>query len=183
PNGAIELALPLLIGIPHAHGNPIGEARTRRLFDQRHDGYRGGRLSGVIAGHWTPQDSNIDFIGGEIMHHRRGRGIDAGIDDQRVGLGISHETVGYHVVAGRRPGHDADVFVLEARIAQRVHALQAMPLLEHEGVSCGMPIMTSHLCAASVLRTKPVACGYQLYESPLPSLSASNSASLFSKPS
>src|SRR5215475_6296645 len=46
-----------------------------------------------------------------------------------------------------------------------------------------MPIMTSHLCAASVLRTKPVACGYQLYESPLPSLSASNSASLFSKPS
>src|SRR5215813_10016221 len=39
--------------------------------------------------------------------------------------------------------------------------------------------MTSHLCAASVLRTKPVACGYQLYESPLPSLSAS----LFSKPS
>src|SRR5215471_7068624 len=46
-----------------------------------------------------------------------------------------------------------------------------------------MPIMTSHLCAASVLRTKPGACGYQLYESPLPSLSASNSASLFSKPS
>src|ERR1700756_2284233 len=46
-----------------------------------------------------------------------------------------------------------------------------------------MPIMTSHLCAASVLRTKPVACGYQLYESPLPSLLASNSASLFSKPS
>src|SRR5215469_13596327 len=43
--------------------------------------------------------------------------------------------------------------------------------------------MTSHLCAASVLRTKPVACGYQLYESPLPSLSASNLASLFSKPS
>src|SRR5215471_4818547 len=43
--------------------------------------------------------------------------------------------------------------------------------------------MTSHLCAASVLRTKPVACGYQLYESPLPSLSAINSASLFSKPS
>src|SRR5215831_16326112 len=48
---------------------------------------------------------------------------------------------------------------------------------------CGAPMMTSHLCAASVLRTKPVACGYQLYESPLPSLSASNSASLFSKPS
>src|SRR5258705_7703539 len=46
-----------------------------------------------------------------------------------------------------------------------------------------MPIMTSHLCAASVLRTKPVACGYQLYESPLPSLSAISSASLFSKPS
>src|SRR5262249_15314481 len=44
-------------------------------------------------------------------------------------------------------------------------------------------MMTSHLCAASVLRTKPVACGYQLYESPLPSLSASHSASLFSKPS
>src|SRR6516165_581993 len=44
-------------------------------------------------------------------------------------------------------------------------------------------MMTSHLCAASVLRTKPVACGYQLYESPLPSLLASNSASLFSKPS
>src|SRR6516164_8264264 len=101
------------------------------------------------------------------------------------------------VVPGRRPSHDADVFVLEARIAQRVHALQAMPLLEHERVSravyglvtctrsspCGTPIMTSHLCTASVLRTKPVACGYQLYESPLPSLSASNSASLFSKPS
>src|SRR5215472_4569599 len=46
-----------------------------------------------------------------------------------------------------------------------------------------MPIMTSHLCAARVLRTKPVACGYQLYESPLPSLSASNLANLFSKPS
>src|SRR5262245_5963348 len=44
-------------------------------------------------------------------------------------------------------------------------------------------MMTSHLCAASVLRTKPVACGYQLYESPLLSLLASNSASLFSKPS
>src|SRR5215469_10107162 len=54
PEGAIELALPLLIGIAHAHGNPIGEARTRRLFDQRHDSYRGGRLSGVIASHWTP---------------------------------------------------------------------------------------------------------------------------------
>src|SRR5262249_49771255 len=48
---------------------------------------------------------------------------------------------------------------------------------------CGAPMMTSHLCAASVLRTKPVACGYQLYESPLPSLSASSTASLFSKPS
>ena len=69
------------------------------------------------------------------MHHRCGRGIDAGVDDQRVGLGISHETVGYHVVAGRRPGHDANAFALEARIAQRVHALQAMPLLEHECVS------------------------------------------------
>src|ERR1700756_2520198 len=44
-------------------------------------------------------------------------------------------------------------------------------------------MMTSHLCAASVLRTKPGVCGYQLYESPLPSLLASNSASLFSKPS
>src|SRR5215470_13361475 len=53
-NGSIELALPLLIGIPHAHGNPIGEARTRRLFDQWYDSYRGGRLSGVIAGHGTP---------------------------------------------------------------------------------------------------------------------------------
>src|SRR6516165_10780080 len=40
--------------------------------------------------------------------------------------------------------------------------------------------MTSHLCAASVLRTKPVACGYQLYESPLPSLSASNLGSMSS---
>src|SRR5262249_50427393 len=48
---------------------------------------------------------------------------------------------------------------------------------------CGAPMMTSHLCAESVLRTKPVACGYQLYASPLPSLSASNSAILFSKPS
>src|SRR3984893_9388774 len=95
PNGAIELALPLLIGIPHAHGNPIGEARTRRLFDQRHDGYRGGRLSGVIAGHWTPQDSGIDFTGGKIMHHRGGRGIDAGIDDQRVGRGMGDETTAY----------------------------------------------------------------------------------------
>src|SRR5262245_43272863 len=43
--------------------------------------------------------------------------------------------------------------------------------------------MTSHLCAARVLRTNPVACGYQLYEWPLPSLSAIISASLFSKPS
>src|SRR6266550_5207262 len=48
---------------------------------------------------------------------------------------------------------------------------------------CGMPMMTSHLCAASVLRTNPVACGYQLYDSPFPSLSANNSASLFSNPS
>src|SRR5437588_12447005 len=44
-------------------------------------------------------------------------------------------------------------------------------------------MMTSHLCAASVLRTKPGAWGYQLYESPFPSFSASNSASLSSKPS
>src|SRR5919108_2094663 len=44
-------------------------------------------------------------------------------------------------------------------------------------------MMTSHLCAASVLRTNPVAWGYQLYDRPFPSLSASNSASLFSKPS
>src|SRR6266446_253247 len=44
-------------------------------------------------------------------------------------------------------------------------------------------MITSHLWAASVLRTKPVACGYQLYDNPLPSLSANNSASLFSKPS
>src|SRR5215831_12544293 len=44
-------------------------------------------------------------------------------------------------------------------------------------------MMTSHLCAASVLRTKPGAWGYQLYDRPFPSLSANNSASLFSKPS
>src|SRR5258707_333745 len=44
-------------------------------------------------------------------------------------------------------------------------------------------MMTSHLYAASVLRTKPVACGYQLYDRPFPSLLANNSASLFSKPS
>src|SRR5260370_16487988 len=44
-------------------------------------------------------------------------------------------------------------------------------------------MITSHLWAASVLRTNPVACGYQLYDNPLPSLSANNSASLFSKPS
>src|SRR5258707_13984254 len=44
-------------------------------------------------------------------------------------------------------------------------------------------MMTSHLCAESVFRTKPVACGYQLYDSPFPSLLANNSASLFSKPS
>src|SRR5947209_19663362 len=44
-------------------------------------------------------------------------------------------------------------------------------------------MMTSHLCATSVLRTNPVAWGYQLYDRPFPSFSASNSASLFSKPS
>src|SRR5690348_3708573 len=44
-------------------------------------------------------------------------------------------------------------------------------------------MMTSHLCAASVLRTKPGAWGYQLYDRPFPSFSASNAASLFSKPS
>src|SRR5712672_3918551 len=44
-------------------------------------------------------------------------------------------------------------------------------------------MMTSHFYAASVLRTKPVACGYQLYDRPFPSLLANNSASLFSKPS
>src|SRR5262249_55311754 len=44
-------------------------------------------------------------------------------------------------------------------------------------------MMTSHLCAESVLRTKPVAWGYQLYESPLPSCWASTSGGLFSKPS
>src|SRR6476469_6372164 len=44
-------------------------------------------------------------------------------------------------------------------------------------------MMTSHRCAASVLRTKPGACGYQAYVSPFPSLSASSSATLFSKPS
>src|SRR5262249_53213485 len=40
PDGAIELAFPLLIGVPHAHGNAIGEARTGRLLDQWHDGCR-----------------------------------------------------------------------------------------------------------------------------------------------
>lgn len=48
---------------------------------------------------------------------------------------------------------------------------------------CGAPMMTSHRCAASVLRTKPVACGYQAYAIPLPSLLANSSASLFSNPS
>src|SRR5262249_17912598 len=60
PNGAIELAFPLLIGVPHAHGNAIGEARTRRLLDQWHDGCRRGRLPGVIAGHRAPEDSRVD---------------------------------------------------------------------------------------------------------------------------
>src|SRR5262249_58276227 len=32
PNGALELALPLLIRIPHAPGHPISEARTPRLL-------------------------------------------------------------------------------------------------------------------------------------------------------
>src|SRR5262249_38053608 len=63
PDGAIELAFPLLIGVPHAHGNAIGEPRTGRLFDQWHDGCRGGRQSGVIAGHWAPEDSGVDFTG------------------------------------------------------------------------------------------------------------------------
>src|SRR5262249_3645987 len=80
PNGAIELALPLLIGIPHAHGNAIGEAGTGRLLDQWHDGCRLRRLSGVIAGHWAPEDSPIDFAGREIMYHPCGRGTDAGAD-------------------------------------------------------------------------------------------------------
>src|SRR6476661_7949111 len=44
-------------------------------------------------------------------------------------------------------------------------------------------MITSHLWAASVLRTNPVACGYQLYDRPFPRLLATNSASLFSKPS
>ncbi len=69
------------------------------------------------------------------MHHRCGRGIDAGVDYQWVGLRIGHETVGSHDVPGRRPSHDADVFAVEAWIAQRVHALQSMPLFEHERVS------------------------------------------------
>src|SRR5262245_30604846 len=133
-DGAIELAFPILIGVPHAHGNAIGEAGTGRLLDQWHDGCRRGRLSAVIAGHWAPEDSRIDFAGREIMHHRCGRGIDAGVDDQRIGLGIGHETVGRHVVSRRRSGHDADTLALEARIAQRVHALQAVSLLEHERV-------------------------------------------------
>src|SRR5262245_16341648 len=55
-DGAIELALPILIGVSHAHGNAIGEAGTGRLLDQWHDGCRRGRLSGVIAGHWAPED-------------------------------------------------------------------------------------------------------------------------------
>src|SRR5258708_18414389 len=32
-NGAIELALPLLIGVTHAHGDAIGEARTAGFLD------------------------------------------------------------------------------------------------------------------------------------------------------
>src|SRR6516162_10857952 len=63
PDGAIELAFPLLISVPHAHGNAIGEARTGRLPDQWHDGCLRRRLSGVIAGHWAPEDSRIDLIG------------------------------------------------------------------------------------------------------------------------
>src|SRR5262245_30773930 len=43
--------------------------------------------------------------------------------------------------------------------------------------------MTSHLCAESVVRTKPVAGGDAPYERPSPRLRATGSASLFSKPS
>jgi hypothetical protein len=69
------------------------------------------------------------------MHHRCGRRIDAGVDDQRVGLRVGQETVGCHVVPRGRPGHDADAFALEAWITQRVDALKSLPLFEHEGVS------------------------------------------------
>ena len=69
------------------------------------------------------------------MDHRRGRGIDAGIDHQRVGLRIYHETVGCHVVPGRSPRHDTEALALEAQIAQRVNAVKAMPLFEHQSIS------------------------------------------------
>ena len=48
---------------------------------------------------------------------------------------MGHETVGYQIVPRGRPRHNPDAFVLEARIAQRVHALKAMPPFEHESIS------------------------------------------------
>src|SRR5262249_7819195 len=68
PDGAIELAFPLLIGVPHAHGNAIGEARTGRLPDQWHDGCRRRRLSGVIDGHWAPEDFPVELTGPLTPH-------------------------------------------------------------------------------------------------------------------
>jgi succinate dehydrogenase/fumarate reductase flavoprotein subunit len=102
-------------------------------------------------------------------------GFDAGVDHERIGLRLGHQAVDRHVVAGRRAGHDADAPALQARILQGINAVEAVASLEHERVgravvrvrdlneiiSLGAPMMTSHLCAASVLRTKPVACGYQ----------------------
>ena len=60
--------------------------------------------------------------------------IDARIDDERIRLGVGHQAIGRHVVAGRSAGHDADAFALEARIFQGIYAVEALPLLEHERV-------------------------------------------------
>ena len=99
----------------------------------------GVALSGEIARHRAPQNAAIDFAAGKIVDHGLRRGIRAGVDEQRVGLGMAQQAVDRHVGAGRRLRDDADPLVLELGIVDRGDTFKTAAGLEHQRI--GRPVI------------------------------------------
>ncbi len=147
----VELALPVLVGVAHAHADPVGKLRPGRLLDQRHHMQRRTGLLRVIARHRAPQHAGIDRARLDVIDHRRGRGVDPGIDHQRIRLGIHHQAVDSHVGGRRCAGDDADMLAFQARISERRNVVETTIGLDDQRIG-GAVVRIGHLHEIVALR-------------------------------
>ena len=115
----VEGALPILIGMPHPHDDPINHTGVALLLHERNHRGRSLRLRRVIARDRTPEQRDIDVAMVQVFHHLMGRQIIARVDDQRVGFDPAKQFVFGQQGRRRRARNDADPRCFQARIAER----------------------------------------------------------------